>query len=74
MAAAPNCVKRALDREVFDQFRHRQQWLRRAANIKLGHAQLLIAMAARKRSASTLKEIEVIKIIAPGNADTKGWV
>jgi hypothetical protein len=31
-------------------------------------------MAARKRSASTLNEIEVMKIIAPGSADTSGWV
>src|SRR5258708_37977715 len=36
-------------------------------------AHALISMAVRKPSLSRLKEIEVMKIIAPGKAATQGW-
>ena len=54
--------------EVLDQATHVQDGLTRT------HDQFLISIAERKPSLSRLKAIEVMKIIAPGNAATQGWV
>src|SRR5262245_54939595 len=59
----------ALQREVLHQALHLQQGCACS-----GTAHALMSMADRSPSVSRLKEIEVMKIITPGSAHSKGWV
>lgn len=63
----------ALDRKVFQQIAHLKQRLLRSTDIaRICHC--LTSMADSKPSDNMLKEIDVMKMNAPGKAATQGWV
>ena len=66
--------KPAAQAEMLDEILHLQERLRRAADIgaPVRAFQLLTSIALRKPSLRRLKQIETMKIIAPGNAATHG--
>ncbi|MNT36590.1 hypothetical protein D3C72_1726870 [compost metagenome] len=81
VAALPPGQRIALQGKVLDQATHAQQRLGRTAQVLVcGTADFrdvvhsLTSMAERSPSDSRLKDMEVMKIITPGNAATQGCV